>query len=57
MNPRPVHLAKKIRPDGAVSPQRAKTPRALNLKVATWTLREEAVTCRKCLDLIAEASG
>lgn len=55
MNSPPVHLAKKIRPDGAVSPLCAMTPRVLNLKVSTWTLRNEAVTCRKCLTLIAEA--
>lgn len=29
-------------------------PRPINLSVALWTIREEAVTCSKCLALIAK---
>ena len=42
------HMVGIVRCDGAVSPACAKTPRAINLKVATWTNRPEAVTCPKC---------
>lgn len=45
---KPVHLAKLIAPNGNVSPACATTPRMLNLKRETWTIREEAVTCKKC---------
>ena len=53
---KPYHMADKISGRG-VSPLCAKTPRAINLKRASWTLREEAVTCAKCLALIRERSG
>lgn len=46
---KPIHFAAKIRPDGAVSALCSKTPRAINLNVSSWTLRREAVTCRKCV--------
>lgn len=45
---KPVHFAKHIRSDGAVSPLCAKTPKAIDLEIATWTNRRVAVTCRKC---------
>ncbi len=47
------HMIDKIRPDGAVSALCFKRPRAINLKVSTWTNRREAVTCRKCLAKMA----
>ncbi len=50
---RVVHRAKLINPDGGVSPLCAKTPRAIDLRRATWVLRDEAVTCPRCLSLIA----
>lgn len=46
------HLAKHFRSDGKVSALCAKKPRAINLKVALWTNREEAVTCGKCKAII-----
>lgn len=49
---KPIHLAKHMAPDGGVSPLCAKTPRALNLKVATWTLDRNAVTCPRCKKLL-----
>lgn len=49
---KPTHMAKLIRPDGAVSPLCAEKPRAINLKRATWTNRKEAVTCLVCRRII-----
>jgi hypothetical protein len=45
------HKAALIGADGSISPLCAKKPRALNLRLELWTLRWEAVTCRKCLSL------
>lgn len=45
---KPVHMADKIRPDGAVSAKCYPRPRKIDLSRATWTLRPEAVTCAKC---------
>lgn len=49
------HFAALIRRDGAVSPLCAPKPRAINLKVATWTISEDAVTCSKCLAALGKA--
>lgn len=49
-----IHRAKHIREDGAVSPLCAKIPRAIDLSRATWSNRDEAVTCPKCLELMKE---
>jgi hypothetical protein len=46
---KPIHRAKLISDKGDVSPLCATKPRKLNLKVETWTNRDEAVTCPKCL--------
>ncbi len=46
------HLADKTRPDGAVSAACFASPRAIDMKRATWTLRSEAVTCPKCRAII-----
>ena len=55
---KPVHFAYRVTDDGRVSPLcRGDAPRAINLKVATWTNRAEAVTCRRCLDELSFASG
>lgn len=51
------HMAAKIRPDGAVSALCYKRPRAINLRVATWTIRPEAVTCPKCRAVLVKAIG
>jgi hypothetical protein len=50
---KPIHLAKMIREDGAISPLCAVKPRKLDLKISSWTNRKEAVTCNKCLDIIS----
>ena len=50
---RPIHRARHIREDGSVSPLCAKTPRALDLRSSTWTYRDDAVTCPRCLRLLA----
>ena len=59
---KPYHLAAKFRRSGTralVSALCFTRPRAINLRVATWTIRPEAVTCPKCLKAIkaAEAAG
>ena len=46
---KPVHLAKLVAPDGAVSPWCAVQPRRLNLHLSKWTTDQRAVTCRRCL--------
>ena len=51
--PKPVHRAKLMSPDGHVSPLCAKSPRAINLKVASWTIVGRQVTCPKCLKLMS----
>ena len=48
------HLAQKFREDGAVSALCFKSPRPINLKIALWTVRPEAVTCPKCKRAIRE---
>lgn len=55
---RVYHMAAKIATDGSgrVSPLCARRPRALSLKCEMWTLRWEAVTCRRCLALRPEGS-
>lgn len=50
---KPYHKAKMVTANGDVSPLCAKTPRKLNLSRELWTLRAEAVTCPKCLRLMA----
>lgn len=46
------HRAAKTRADGAVSALCFNPPRAIDMKRSTWTLRDEAVTCLKCLAAI-----
>lgn len=48
------HMADKIGPTGAVSALCFKKDRAINLKIALWTIRPEAVTCKKCLRLLSK---
>lgn len=50
------HRAKSIRGDGAVSALCFKRPRAINLAVASWVMRDDAVTCPKCQELMAQAA-
>jgi len=47
--PKIVHRARLMNPSGGVSPACAKRPYTINLKRATWTNRDEAVTCPRCL--------
>jgi hypothetical protein len=51
------HRGKHIRDDGAVSALCFKTPRAINMRSSSWTLQDKAVTCPKCLRLIAERAS
>lgn len=47
-----THYANKLREDGTVSAICFSTPRAIDLRRATWTNRSGAVTCSKCLDIL-----
>lgn len=49
-----VHRAKLINSDGVVSPLCAKRPRAIDLRRASWTNRDGAVTCPRCRKLMKE---
>ena len=48
------HMADRFSTDGKVSALCFAKPRAINLKVALWTIRPAAVTCAKCLRLLAK---
>lgn len=52
--PRVVHMASKMSSKGGVSPLCAPSPRAINLKVASWTLTRNFVTCKHCLKMFDE---
>ena len=43
-----IHRAGLVSRTGKVSARCFPTPRPINLKVASWTLRDDAVTCPKC---------
>lgn len=51
------HKAALIRADGGVSALCFKRPRAIDLRRALWTLRDEAVTCPKCLKVLQDQTG
>lgn len=53
------HLAKLIANDGSgrVSPLCARRPKALNNTTDTWTNRDDAVTCAKCLAIMKKHGG
>jgi len=51
------HKAALINEMGDVSALCSKTPRPINLKQATWTSRDEAVTCPRCRAAIRKAEG
>ncbi len=55
--PKLRHMADKIRADGAVAALCFRRPQPINLKRTTWTNRREAVTCPKCLRLMAGPTG
>ena len=39
---------------GGVSALCFKKPRAINLKIASWTMRPESTTCSKCRKMLKE---
>ena len=47
-----IHRAQFIADDGGVSALCFSSPRAINLRVASWTIRSEAVTCRRCIAML-----
>ena len=53
--PKPVHRGAHWADDGSVSALCFKQPRAINLKVATWTIVDRQVTCKACLKLMPSA--
>lgn len=52
-NPKIYHMASKINQEGGVMALCFKTPRAINLRTASWTNRRTAVTCPKCQRILA----
>ena len=48
------HMADKVNPQGGVSALCFGKPRAIDLTRALWTNRQEAVTCKKCLAILAD---
>lgn len=46
------HRASKIHDDGKVSALCFARPRPIDLSRASWTIRDEAVTCPRCLRLM-----
>jgi hypothetical protein len=50
--PKAVHRGKFVDEDGNVSALCYARPRAIDLSKATWTNRDEAVTCKRCLALM-----
>jgi hypothetical protein len=50
---KPVHMGAHVNGHGDVSALCYATSRAINLKTATWTNRREAVTCPRCLEVLA----
>lgn len=47
-----VHLAGRVRGDGAISAACYRTPKPIDLAISTWTIRPDAVTCPKCRRVI-----
>jgi len=52
--PKPIHRAHLTAPDGRASAKCFVRPRAIDLSRATWTIRDEDVTCKKCLAISAD---
>lgn len=53
LNPKIYHMASKINQNGGVSALCFKKLKPINLSVASWTNRRTAVTCPKCLRILA----
>lgn len=49
-----MHKADRVSISGKVSALCFKKPRAINLKLASWTNRDEAVTCKACKERLSE---
>lgn len=49
-----VHKADRVSISGRVSALCFKKPRAINLKLASWTNRDDAVTCKACKTVMAD---
>jgi len=47
-----IHRGLLLDKKGNVSALCFKRPKAISLKKASWTIRNEAVTCKKCLALL-----
>ena len=53
-----VHKAVKFAPNGDASALCSDRPKAINMRIATWVLLDEAVTCKRCLaKLKAQQAG
>ena len=50
--PKLYHMGKWVTPEGDVSALCFDTPRAIDIKKASWTSRPQAVTCPKCKRLL-----
>ena len=48
------HMFDLVNHRGEVSALCFKKPRAINMKLASWTIAESAVTCRACLRGMAQ---
>lgn len=46
---KPIHRARLVSDGGGVSALCYTVPRPINLNAATWTIRDESVTCKRCL--------
>ena len=55
IEPKIYHRAAGIRADGAVTALCYSKPRKINLAIALWTNRDEAVTCPKCKALLGNS--
>jgi hypothetical protein len=54
MSAKLIHRANKVNNRGDASALCYLTPRPINLRVASWTIRDEAVTCPKCKALMTD---
>jgi hypothetical protein len=53
---KPYHKGARMNQKGGVSALCFKKPRAINLSQASWTTKDEAVTCKKCLAILGAQS-
>ena len=52
-----IHKAAQVNPSGQVSALCYKTPRAINLRRESWTLLDDAVTCKRCRAILKTHAG